>query len=108
MVEGLSFYKLNVNYSVVVRNFEGDGDGVLLSPRGRNTIEVPVANLRAFKSANKAAIIEGKIIPIEEPTLDWETANALTDEDVSDLLKNFLKLKSAIPAIDSLPILYKL
>lgn len=106
--EELQFYKVNVGYSVVVRLFEGDKDGVLLSPRGRDSIGIAADKIRDFKNANKAAIIEGKIVPIEEPSMDWETANALTDADVADLLKNYLKLKSAIPTIDSLPILYKL
>jgi hypothetical protein len=105
--EEFDYYQLNVNYSVSVRNFEGDADGVLLSPRGRNTIAVPKDKLRTFRNANKAAIKDAKIVPITEPTIEWDTANALTDEDVSELVKNFPKLKSTIATIDSLPILYK-
>jgi hypothetical protein len=106
--EEFDYYQLNVNYSVSVRNFEGDADGVLLSPRGRNTIAVPKDKLRTFRNANKAAIKDAKIIPITEPTVEWDTANALTDEDVSELVKNFPKLKSTVATIDSLPILYKI
>jgi hypothetical protein len=106
--EEFDYYQLNVNYSVSVRNFEGDADGVLLSPRGRNTLAVPKDKLRTFRNANKTAIKDAKIVPISEPTIDWDTANALTDEDVSDLVKNYPTLKSTVGKIDSLPILYKI
>jgi hypothetical protein len=108
MAEELSYYKVNVGYSVGVRLFIGDKDGSILSPGGQDTIAVPIDRLRDFKNANKKSIINGMIIPVDEPNLQWETTNALTDEDISDLLKVFTKLKSTIPTIDSLPILYKM
>ena len=102
------YYKLNVRVSTGVRMFPGDADGVLLSPRGTNTVAVPKNKLRDFKNANKRLIIEGAIVPTEEPSMDWETTNALTDEDVNELLKNYMKLKSTLQTLDSLPILYKM
>lgn len=108
MEQELTYYKVNVGYSVGVRFFIGDRDGVMLHPKGEAVVAVPTSKLRDFKNANKASLINGLIILVEEPTLDWETANALTDDNISELLKVFTKLKSTIPTIDSLPILYKM
>ena len=107
MEEDLVFFKRNVNYTVGVRLFVGDRDGVVLTTDSP-TIGIAAAKLREFKNANKQALLSGSIIEIEEPLIDWETPNALSDEDIDILLKNHLKLKSEINLISSLPILYKL
>jgi hypothetical protein len=103
----LHFFKRNVHYTIGIRNFIGDKDGLVLNAE-RNVVEVKEKDLKNFKVANKAAILDGLIKEIEEPIITWETANALSDEEIADLLKNYLKLKSAVTTIDSLPILYKM
>ena len=64
--------------------------------------------LRDFKIANKRAIIEGLIVESTEPSIDWETPNAVTDEKASELIKNYFALKNELPKIDSLSTLYKI
>ena len=101
------YYKKTVNYNIGVRRFIGDSDGVLLS--GANpVVEVPKEDLRDFKIANKEAFINGLIIEVEEPSIEWETNNTLSDQEVTDLVKNYLSLKNRLPKIDSVPVLYRI
>lgn len=101
------WYTKNVNYNVGVRMFPKDNDGVILTG-AEPFVSVDEANLRDFKQANKRILIESLIIPTTEPSVDWETDNALSDDEVETLVKNYLALKNRLPKIDSLPILYKL
>lgn len=103
----LHFFKRNVNLSVSVRFYYGDRDGVVLNSY-RPMIEVKEKDLKAFKDVNKKAILSGLIVEIPEPIDDWETSNALTEEDISALLSNWLKFKNTIDTIDSIPVLYKM
>lgn len=105
--EVIHYFKKNVPYTVIVRNFRGDADGVALD-NGRDYIEITSKDFKKFKDANKAAILKGLLTEIEEPKVDWETANAVSDQDIEDLLRNYLKLKNALGSIDSMPILYKI
>lgn len=107
MVKEYIYWKKNVNYNVGVRMFSGDKDGVLLSGASP-IVTVDAENARDFKLANKLAITSGLIVPSEEPTVDWETANAVTDEEIGSLVKNYLQLKQRLTKIDSISILYKL
>lgn len=100
-------YKKNVGYNVTVRLFPQDFDGVTLN-NVFPTVRIGESKIRDFKMSNQRIIREGLIVEVPEESLDWELANALTDEQVSELLKNFPKLKATLPTIDSLPILYKI
>jgi len=107
MAQELLYFKKNVPYTVVVRRNVMDKIGYslnLLTP----WIAVEAESLRDFKIANKRVVMEGLIVPIDAPDIDWETPNALTDEDITELLKNYLKLKSTLPTIDSVPTLSRL
>ncbi len=107
MVTDKVYYKKNVNYNVGVRRFVGDADGVILT--GADPfVDIKLDDLRAFKQANKRVIMEGLIVAAEEPSVDWETDNAISDEEISALVKNYLALKNRLPKVNSLPILYKL
>lgn len=107
MDKELVYYKLNVKYPVSLRFFAQDHNGILLTQQN-SSVGVNPERLRDFKIANKHAILEGLIVPIDEPSVDWETPNALTDEDITELLKNYLKLKNALKDIDSVKILQKM
>ena len=100
-------YKKNVIYNVGIRRFVGDNDGVIL------TNEIPSYRveedlLRDFKIANRRVITEGLIVEAEEESLDWDVSNAVTDEQVQDLLKNYAKLKSTLNTISSVPVVQKI
>lgn len=96
------YYKRNVNYVVGGRHFIGDTTGFSL-----NAITPYVAvkreNLREFKIANKQSIMDGLIVETGEPSVDWETDNAVTDEQAKELVRgNFIQLKQRIESITSL------
>ena len=101
-------FKKNVPYyNIGIRYFRGDNDGVVLTNEFP-TVRVKEEDLREFKMANKQHLLEGKLIPVDEDNLDWETANAVTDEQVEDLLKNYAKLKSTVQTLTSLAIVQKI
>lgn len=101
------FYKLNVPYNVNVRRFRGDFDAVLLD-NSRPFIEIKAKDNKVFRDVNKYQINQGLILEVAEPQEDFQTSNALNDEEIGALLSNYLKLKNAVNNIDSLPILYKI
>lgn len=107
MVKEFVYYKKNVNYNVGIRYFHGDKDGKILSS-GDPVVAIEKENEQDFRLANKRLIIEGLLLPTSAPVMDWETPNVLTDEEVTALVKNRLGLKSRLPSITSVPILYKL
>lgn len=101
------YYKRNVSYVVGGRHFIGDTTGFSL-----NTITpyvmVKKENLRDFKIANKYSILEGLIKETEEPSVDWETVNAIDDDEAKELVKNYLQLKQTLDAVDSLSTVSKI
>lgn len=100
------YYKRNVPYTVGVRFHALDSQGFILNNH-QPWVGVAVEKLRDFKMANRRAIMEGLIVETPEPDVDWDTPNALTDEDIDELLKNYLKLKSTIAEVNSPSILAK-
>lgn len=107
MVKDLVWYKRNVNYNLGVRKFPGDKDGVLLSA-GNPYVSIEREELRDFKMANKRILIEGQLLETTEPSTEWETSNSVSDTEITELTGNHLKLKSRLPSISSVPILYKI
>ena len=100
MAKEYVYFKRNVGYTVGLRRNIMDNIGYALN--GENQyVAIDVEELRDFKIANKEAILKGLVVQAEAPTIDWETPNALTDEDVNELLKNAFKLKSKLKEIDS-------
>lgn len=107
MAKDLVWYKKNVGYNVGVRKYPGDAMGVLLN--GDNPfVSVERDDLRDFKMANKRAIMDALIVEATEPSVEWDNPNAITDEEVTSLVKQRLALKSRLPSFTSLPILYKI
>lgn len=103
---GKVYYKRAVGYDVGVRYFRGDADGKMLT-RVDPVVEVDSENLKEFKLANKRVILEGLIVETAEPQIEWESDNQISDEELSNILKQYLVLKQRLQKIDSLPILYR-
>lgn len=104
----LVYYKKNVPYIVGGRMFLKDPQGYILTTENPY-IAVELKKLRDFKIANKQNIIEGLIIAAEEPSLDWETDNAVDDEQALALIKgNYITLKNTLEKITSLSIVQKM
>jgi hypothetical protein len=102
------YYKKNVTYVVGGRFHSRDAIGFTLT-NNQPWVAVPIDGLRDFKMVNKKSLIEGLIIPAEEPTLDWETDNAISDEQALELVKgNFLTLKKTLEKISSVAIILKM
>ena len=95
-----TYYKKTVVYTVGVRMFRNDPLGAALD-NANPVVQVDKEKIRDFKLANKEAIMSGLIIEVEEPTIEWETENALTDTEITDL-------KAKLPKIDSLSLLYRI
>lgn len=103
----LTYYKRNVNYVVGGRYDINDRRG--WSMTGENPyIAITADRLRDFKMANKYAITKGLIVEVEEPSLDWETTNVITDEQAAELVKNLFGLKKLLPTLTEPEPLYKL
>lgn len=94
------YYKKNRKYVVGGRYFIGDAQGWTLTDASPY-VSIASDKHRDFKLANKENIIEGKIVLAEEPSIDWETNNAITDEQAAELVKNYMQLKQALEKIDS-------
>lgn len=102
------FFKKNVNYVVGGRYNLKDWEGFLLTNE-QPYVSIKPGQLRDFKIANKESLLEGLIVPAEEPSFDWETENAITDEEALELVKgNFLSLKKKVDLITSVSILAKM
>jgi hypothetical protein len=102
------YYKKNVDYVVGGRFNSRDSIGFTLTPH-QPWVAVPIEGLRDFKMVNKNSLIEGLIIPADEPTLEWETDNAISDEQALELVKgNFLTLKKTLEKISSAAIVAKM
>lgn len=107
MAENLLFYKKNVPYRVGVRRHIKDHEGVVLSDE-YPVITIDKSEFREFVLANKLALNSGLIIQVEEPPLDDLSPNAITDEDASEIVKNFFGLKKRLQEVTSEAVLIKL
>lgn len=101
------YYKRNVNYVIGGRHFIGDTTGFSLNAI-TPYVMVKKDNLRDFKIANKYALLEGLIVEVPEPSVDWETHNAINDDEAKELVKNYLQLKQTLEKIDSFSTAIKL
>lgn len=102
------YYKRNVPYTVGVRFHVMDSQGYILN-KAQPWVAVPADRLRDFKLANRRALEEGLILEMgEEPNVDWVTPNALTEEQMDEMLKSYLKLKATLPELTSGGIVAKL
>lgn len=107
MSRDLLYWRKTVAYTVSVRRHVLDNVGMLLNGV-TPWIAIEADTLMDFKIANKAMILDGVIVPMDTPTIDWDTPNAISDEEMDNLLKNMLKLRSALKTVDSVPTLTRL
>lgn len=101
------YFQVNVPFSVGIRLFPRDPDGLVLNA-SNPYVNIREENLRDFKRANKDVLELGLIKEVEEPSTDFETANTITDEEATELVKNLFMLKKRLPDITSEAILGKL
>jgi hypothetical protein len=99
--EKIIYYKKTVPYVLGGRRFTGDNIGFVLTTE-QPWVAVKESALRDFKIANKRAIVEGLLIETDEPSVDWETSNVYTDEQIDDLFKSGIaKVRKALLEITS-------
>ena len=104
------FYTFKKNmpyYNVGVRRHRHDTVGLILTNEFP-TVRIEEEDLREFKMANKYGLQNGLIIQVDEEDLEWELNNAISDEQVDELLKNYAKLKSTLQTITAPPVLHKI
>lgn len=107
MANDLLYWRKTVPYTVSIRRHVLDNVGMLLN--GVNPwVAIEADSLMDFKIANKKMILDGVIVQMDTPTIDWDTPNAISDEEMDDLLKNMLKLRSKLKTVDSAPTLTRL
>jgi hypothetical protein len=101
--EKVYYYKKTVGYIVGGRRFMGDSTGFVLSEE-HPWVGIPESGLRDFKIANKYSLINGLIVETTEPSVDWETTNVYTDEQIDALFKlGVTKVRKTLPEITSIP-----
>lgn len=101
--ERLHYYKKTPRYVVGGRRYIGDAIGFVLTD-DQPWVAVRESQLRDFKIANKKALIDGLIVEIAEPSVEWETDNVYSDEDIDALFKKGIKeVRLALPKITSIP-----
>lgn len=98
----MHYYKKTVPYIVGGRRYIGDSKGFVLNNE-TPWVGVQEQHLRDFKLANKRSILEGLIVETTEPSLDWETTNTYTDEDIDALFKKGVaQVRKTLPEITSI------
>lgn len=107
MARDLLYWRKTVPYTVSIRRHVLDNNGMLLNA-STEWVAIEADTLMDFKIANKKMILDGVIVPMDTPTIDWETPNAISDAEIDDLLKNMLKLRSKLKTVDSAPTLLRL
>jgi hypothetical protein len=103
----LIYYKTNVRYGIGVRADITDRKGMLLSPRNPY-YAISIDKERDFLFANREAIEKGLIERTNEPSYNWDTSNAISDEKAEKMVKSYAALKSELPKLTSVPMLEKL
>lgn len=99
----IHYYTKTVKYTIGGRRFEGDEKGFVLTERNPY-VSVKDEDLRDFRMANKRAIIAGLMIPTEEPSVDWDTPNAITEIRAAEIVKlPYLSLTKELEKITSIP-----
>lgn len=107
MARDLLYWRKTVPYTVSVRRNVLDNIGLLINET-TPWIAIEADTLMDFKIANKKMILDGVIVPTDTPTIDWDTPNAISDDEMDELLKNMLKLRSKLKTVDSVPTLNRL
>lgn len=101
------YFKKNVNFNVGIRFHTRDNEGLVLS-NADPYVNIDKDKLKEFLKANKYLIQNGLIKESDEPSFDFVTDNAISDEEAAALVKNLFMLKKRLPNITSDVILFKL
>jgi hypothetical protein len=80
------YFQRTVGYTIGVRLFPGDWNGVALTS-DNPYVGIDADKLKDFKRANRYLIEKGLLIQIEEPSTDFENENMLSDAEISALVK---------------------
>lgn len=107
MAKDLLYWTKTVPYTVSVRRDILDNTGMIIN-NSIQWIAIEADELLNFKLANKQMILDGVLIQIETPTVDWQVPNAISNDEMDELLKNLLKLRSKLKTVDSVPTLQRL
>jgi hypothetical protein len=105
--EQMLFYKTDVKFTIAIRFSNQDRNGMVLNARNPY-VAIKKSQSRDFLQANKEMIQKGYLVSCEEPIVNMETPNAISDEQGSALVKSFFTLKKTLPTIDSAGTLIKL
>jgi hypothetical protein len=105
--EPLIYYKTNVKFTIGIRMSLQDRQGRVLTPT-YPYIAVKESEIRDFKMANRRMLEKGYLMQVEEPSLDIDTENTITDDQAVELVKSLFTLKKKLPLITSAGTLGKL
>lgn len=103
----LIYYRRNVNFDIGVRANILDRKGQVLTIMNPY-YAVKADELRDFLWANKESIEKGYIMKTDEPSVEWDTSNAISDEKASELVKTYMGLKNELPKLTSIPTIEKI
>lgn len=103
----LIYYKKNCHFDIGVRSDLLDRKGQVLTVVNPY-YAVRQENIRDFKIANRESLEKGYIMETTEPSVDWDTSNAISDEKAAELVKTYIGLKNELPKLTSLAIVKKL
>lgn len=107
MAEEMYYYRVNTLYPVGIRFNMGDNKGKVLTTNDPY-VAIKYNDLRDFRRANFYAIDKGLIIATEEPSMEIESPNMISDQKAAAMVKNKLALKDALATITSAPMVVKL
>lgn len=106
--EKVVYYQKTVPYVVGGRRFIGDPVGFVLT-NTQPWVGVKETDIRDFKIANKPALINGLIIEVAEPSVDWDTTNAFSDEELEKFIgQPVAKVRTALEDITSISTLVRM
>lgn len=107
MAQEIYYYRVNTKYPMGVRFNMGDTKGKVLTINDPY-VAIKHEDLRDFRRANYWAIEKGLILLTEEPSMEIESPNMITDTKAAEIVKNRIALKEALATITSGPVILKL
>ncbi len=107
MAEEMYYYRINTKYPVSVRFNMQDNKGKVLTSNDPY-VAIKYNDLRDFRRANFHAIDKALILATEEPSMEIESPNMISDEKAAAIVKNRVALKDALATITSVSVVIKL
>lgn len=100
------YYRVNTPYPVGIRFNMGDTRGRVLTINDPY-VQIKESDLRDFLRANRWAIENNLIEKTEEPSLEIESPNMISDAKIEEIVKNKLALKDALAKVTAPHIIQK-